>query len=214
MKKKVIKKLAILLALASMTMSTNACGSEEKEASNEPKKVVSSPSSVSDVLEEKTSASASTQDIEVPQPNDNAPETGAFASSSIPLPEEVDSSVVLSSIDGVDVDLTALSSTMVYSQVYNMMFYPENFIGKTIRMEGIYTEYFDQATGKRYLACFIMDATQCCSQGVEFELTSDYSYPDDYPTEGETVVVQGVFDVYEEEGAKYCTLRNSKLIKG
>ncbi|SDA77005.1 hypothetical protein SAMN02910275_02768 [Butyrivibrio sp. INlla18] len=194
MKKKVIKKLAILLALASMTMSINACGSEEKETSNEPKKVVSSPSSVSDVLEEKTSASAST--------------------SSIPLPEEVDSSVVLSSIDGVDVDLTALSSTMVYSQVYNMMFYPENFIGKTIRMEGIYTEYFDQATGKRYLACFIMDATQCCSQGVEFELTSDYSYPDDYPTEGDTVVVQGVFDVYEEEGAEYCTLRNSKLIKG
>ncbi len=194
MKKKVIKKLAILLAIASMTMSINACGSEEKETSNEPKKVVSSPSSVSDVLEEKTSASAST--------------------SSIPLPEEVDSSVVLSSIDGVDVDLTALSSTMVYSQVYNMMFYPENFIGKTIRMEGIYTEYFDQATGKRYLACFIMDATQCCSQGVEFELTSDYSYPDDYPTEGDTVVVQGVFDVYEEEGAEYCTLRNSELIKG
>lgn len=194
MKKKVIKKLAILLALASMTMSINACGSEEKEISNEPKKVVSSPSSVSDVLEEKTSASAST--------------------SSIPLPEEVDSSVVLSSIDGVDVDLTSLSKTMVYSQVYNMMFYPENFIGKTIRMEGIYTEYFDQATGKRYLACFIMDATQCCSQGVEFELTSDYSYPDDYPTEGDTVVVQGVFDVYEEEGAEYCTLRNSELIKG
>ena len=197
MKKKVIKKLAILLALASMTMSINACGSEEKETSNEPKKVVSSPSSVSDVLEEKTSASTSTSSIP-----------------SIPLPEEVDSSVVLSSIDGVDVDLTALSKTMVYSQVYNMMFYPENFIGKTIRMEGIYTEYFDQATGKRYLACFIMDATQCCSQGVEFELTSDYSYPDDYPTEGDTVVVQGVFDVYEEEGAEYCTLRNSELIKG
>lgn len=195
MKKKVIKKLVILLALASMTMSINACGSEEKETSNEPKKVVSSPSSVSDVLEEKTSAAASTQSIEVPQP------------------DEEDSSVVLSSIDGVDVDLTALSSTMVYSQVYNMMFYPENFIGKTIRMEGIYTEYFDQATGKRYLACFIMDATQCCSQGVEFELTSDYSYPDDYPTEGDTVVVQGVFDVYEEEGANYCTLRNSEIIK-
>ena len=197
MKKKVIKKFAILLALASMTMSINACGSEEKETSNEPIKVVSSPSSVSDVLEEKTSASASTSSIP-----------------SIPLPEEVDSSVVLSSIDGVDVDLTSLSKTMVYSQVYNMMFYPENFIGKTIRMEGIYTEYFDQATGKRYLACFIMDATQCCSQGVEFELTSDYSYPDDYPTEGDTVVVQGVFDVYEEEGAEYCTLRNSELIKG
>lgn len=208
-----MKKRVFVLALTLMVMSLSACQSEDKEASNDQKKVVSSPSTVSDVLEEKTSAAASTQSIEVPQPNDNAPETAAAASSSIPLPEEVDSSVVLSSIDGVDVDLTALSKTMVYSQVYNMMFYPENFIGKTIRMEGIYTEYFDQATGKRYLACFIMDATQCCSQGVEFELTSDYTYPDDYPTEGDTVVVQGVFDVYEEEGANYCTLRNSEIIK-
>ena len=29
--------------------------------------------------------------------------------------------------DAVDVDLTQLSSTMVYSEVYNMMIYPEQF---------------------------------------------------------------------------------------
>ena len=121
-------------------------------------------------------------------------------------------SISLSSIEGVDIDLTALSSTMVYGQVYNMMYYPENFIGQTIRMEGFYSDYYDQAKGKRYFACIIMDATACCSQGIEFELTEEYSYPDDYPEVGDEVVVEGVFDLYEEDGYDYCVLRNSKLI--
>ena len=51
----------------------------------------------------------------------------------------------LSNIEGVDIDLTALSSTVVYGQVYNMMYYPEKFVGKTIRMEGMYSDYFDEA---------------------------------------------------------------------
>ena len=36
----------------------------------------------------------------------------------------------------VDVDLTALSSTMVYSEVFNMLNTPENYVGKTIKMTG------------------------------------------------------------------------------
>ena len=64
-----------------------------------------------------------------------------------------------------------------------MMYYPEKFVGKTIKMNGNYSEYVDEATGKRYHACIIKDATACCSQGVEFELTADYKYPDNYPKE-------------------------------
>lgn len=149
---------------------------------------------------------------------DESVSSDAFADSSVTLYSfdeanaENSESIALSSIEGVDIDLTALSSTMVYGQVYNMMYYPENFIGQTIRMEGFYSDYFDQAKGKRYFACIIMDATACCSQGIEFELTEEYSYPDDYPEVGDEVVVEGVFDLYEEDGYDYCVLRNSKLI--
>ncbi|SFP92620.1 hypothetical protein SAMN04487928_11232 [Butyrivibrio proteoclasticus] len=45
-----------------------------------------------------------------------------------------------------------------------------------------------------------------------FELTKEYSYPDDYPEVGDEVVVEGVYDLYEEDGYDYCVLRNSKLI--
>ena len=113
--------------------------------------------------------------------------------------------------DGVDVDLTVLSSTMVYSEVYNMMYYPENYIGKTVKMKGMYAGYHDESTDKYYHACIIQDATACCAQGIEFEPTDDYRYPDDYPAEGQEVCVTGVFDTYKEGENIYCTLRNARL---
>ena len=130
----------------------------------------------------------------------------------IPTPEEPEEEPVI--LDDTVVDLTTMSSTMVYGQVYNMMYYPEKFIGKTVKMKGLYSDYFDQALGKHYYACIIMDATACCAQGVEFILTDDYKYPDDYPEDGDEITVEGTFDVYEEDGGSYCTLRNASLLSG
>ncbi|MCR4929907.1 MAG: hypothetical protein K5988_07945 [Lachnospiraceae bacterium] len=113
--------------------------------------------------------------------------------------------------EDIDVDLTTLSSIMVYSEVYNMMLYPDDYIGKTVKMEGAFAQYYDEATDKTYFACVIADATACCSQGLEFEPTEDYVYPDDYPADGENVCVIGVFDTYEEGDYYYCTLRNAKM---
>ncbi|MBE5830592.1 MAG: hypothetical protein E7306_02495 [Butyrivibrio sp.] len=112
---------------------------------------------------------------------------------------------------GVDVDLTVLSSTMVYSEVYNMMVSPDNYKGKTVKMKGQFVPYYDEATGKYYFACFISDATACCSQGIEFILSDDYTYPADYPQEGDTICVIGTFDTYMEGESMYCTLRNAVL---
>ncbi|MCR5010715.1 MAG: hypothetical protein K6A72_00030 [Lachnospiraceae bacterium] len=111
----------------------------------------------------------------------------------------------------VDIDLTVLSSTMVYSEVYNMMITPEDYVGKTIKMEGIYSVYYDEVSDKYYFACIIMDATACCSQGIEFMLGDDYRYPEDYPEEGSFICVEGVFDTYTEGENMYCTLRNAEL---
>jgi hypothetical protein len=111
----------------------------------------------------------------------------------------------------VDVDLTKLSATMVYTEVYNMMCLPEDYIGKKIRMKGIYAIYLGAEEGKLYHACIITDATACCAQGIEFELTDDYRYPDDYPEENTEICVSGTFDTYQEGEMTYCTLRNACL---
>ena len=68
----------------------------------------------------------------------------------------------------VDVDLTQMSSTMVYSEVYSMMNSPENYMGKRVRMRGSFA--FAEGDNKYYFACLISDATACCAQGIEFVL--------------------------------------------
>lgn len=108
----------------------------------------------------------------------------------------------------IDVDLTALSSTMVYSEVYNMMSMPDDYIGKTVKMSGIFTAIHDDTTGKDYYACIIQDATACCAQGIEFILTDDSKYPE----EGDIISVVGVFDTYNEGQFRYSTLRDAIIV--
>ncbi len=115
--------------------------------------------------------------------------------------------------DDIDVDLTAISGILVYSEVYNMMASPANYMGKKIKMEGIYAIYFDDTYSTRYDACIVQDATACCATGIEFELSDELKYPDDYPEEGEIITVEGIFDTYDEGSYTYCTLRNASLLK-
>ena len=114
--------------------------------------------------------------------------------------------------DDVDLDLTVMSSTLVYGEVYRMMYYPEEYVGKSIRMKGTFSDYFDLLSGNRYFSCIIQDATACCSQGIEFTLTDDYKYPEDYPQDGDDITIEGVFDTYLEDKNMYCTLRDSTLL--
>lgn len=113
--------------------------------------------------------------------------------------------------ESYDVDLTELSSTMVYSEVYNMVTSPDDYLGKRIKMSGNFGVYQDQTTGKLYYACLIADATSCCSQGIEFVLEGEHTYPDDYPQINSTITVTGIFDTYEENGYIYCQLINAKM---
>ena len=122
------------------------------------------------------------------------------------------------SADGIDVDLTALSSTMVYSEVYSMMSFPDNYIGKTVKMQGQFTIY--QATDesgafipdKMFFACMIADATACCAQGLEFDLAGKPVYPDEYPELGAEITVVGTFEWYEEDGCRYYRLGNASFV--
>ena len=113
----------------------------------------------------------------------------------------------------VDVDLTVLSATMVYSEVYGMVYEPDRYIGKTVKMKGLFDMYHDETTDKYYFACVIMDATACCAQGIEFELKGEHKYPDDYPKVGDEITVTGTFATYMEGDQKYCTLKDAAFME-
>ena len=110
----------------------------------------------------------------------------------------------------VDVDLTKLSSTLVYSEVYNMLTSPDDYIGKTIKMSGDFA--VGEGEDRYYFACIIADATACCSQGIEFLLDGDYNYPEDYPELSTEITVIGVFDTYYEGESRYCQLINASMV--
>ena len=119
----------------------------------------------------------------------------------------------------VDIDLTVLSGIMVYSEVNSMISFPDNYIGKTVKMQGQFTIY--QATDahgtflpdKMFFSCMIADATACCSQGLEFILTGEHTYPNDYPELGSEITVTGTFEVYTENGFQYCRLVDATLVR-
>ena len=115
------------------------------------------------------------------------------------------------SADGIDVDLTTLSSTAVYAEVWNMMAEPESYIGKTVKMKGIFAVYEDETTGQKYFACIIADALGCCQQGLEFILKGEHKYPDDYPTVDSEITVTGTFETYTEDKFTYCRIKDAVM---
>lgn len=114
----------------------------------------------------------------------------------------------------VDYDLTQMNSDMVYATVYQMMVTPEEYEGKTFRIDGNFYATYYEATKKYYFYCIIQDATACCAQGMEF-IWDDGShiYPDEYPEDNAEIVVEGTFETYREDGDEnlYCRLSDAIL---
>ena len=116
-----------------------------------------------------------------------------------PVPEKTLSEVV-------DVDLTKLSGTMIYSAVFDIVENPLEYRGKTIKIRGTHFISHGPAKNEYRHACIIWDATACCMQGMEFELASG-KYP---PNESEITLI-GKFDVYTIQKIDNPILRSARL---
>ena len=190
-----MKRLFCLLLAVCMMVSLCACGKgSEKDAGN-------------DTSSSNEKSSASAESIPTPKEQETPDEQQT--------PEEPEQTQT--SADGVDVDLTVLSSTMVYSEVYNMLYNdPAHYLGKTVKAKGTFSLYQLVTDGVLQpdpvaYACIIADATACCAEGMEFVLEGDYTYPDDYPELGAEITVIGEFQSYEENGMTWYHLVNARL---
>ena len=191
-----MKRIFCLLLAVCMAVSLCACGKDSENSTE-----ADTPSS-----DEEISTPAEiipTPDEQETQDEQQAPEG---------------SEQTQTSADGVDVDLTVLSSTMVYSEVYNMLYYDqESYYGKTVKADGIFAIYQMVVDGVTQpdpvaYACIIADATACCAQGMEFVLEGDFTYPDDYPELGAEITVIGEFQPYEENGMTWYHLINARMV--
>lgn len=103
--------------------------------------------------------------------------------------------------DRIDIDLTEFSSNMVYAEVYHMISAPEQCLGKTIKIYGVYELYVDPDIEREYHTCIVTDAAACCSVGLEFAPAGGQ----DLPKNSDSVTLIGKFGFYEENGNRtYC----------
>lgn len=111
-----------------------------------------------------------------------------------------------------DIDISRMSGTMVYGQVYQMVMYPSKYLGKHIKMKGIFSSYYDEEQERRFFGCVIQDALACCSQGLAFELAKPRKFPKEYPAEGAIITITGDFDFESDEGGGgFPIIRNAEM---
>ena len=136
---------------------------------------------------------------------------------SIPSPEELKATNTSSQFQNqnnakIDLDLTKMSATMIYSTVFDMLIMPEEYQDKNIKVKGNFNVFVNENTGNRYFAILIPDATACCQQGIEFTWLGDHSYPKDYPEIGQEIEIIGRYKILEnEEGITYTYLAVNSL---
>ncbi len=111
----------------------------------------------------------------------------------------------------VDLDLTKMSATMIYSTIFDMLVMAEDYIEKNIKVTGWFETYTDPQTGELYYAVVVPDATACCQQGLEFVWPGDHKYPADFPETGADITVTGVYKLIENDGITYTYLEASSV---
>ena len=197
-----MKKFLLFLSVLALLLSS-AC----TQSSSGPHVDTNQSLTVSDVLSAAASASPAAQNaeprvtLEAPIGTDSSPRTEAPTA-----PQKGAASNGLL----IDIDLTAMSASMVYAQVYDMLTHPEEYLGKTVKMAGQFAVY--QGDTRNYYACVIADATACCAQGIEFLPASALTYPDEFPSLDTYITVIGTFDTYREENYEFCQLIDAILL--
>ena len=112
----------------------------------------------------------------------------------------------------VDLDLSVMSSTIVYAEMYNIQFDPGQYLGKVIRLRGLYSYYREPSTGVSYYACVVPDATACCMQGMKFVPAIEPEDPDHFLEDSADITVTGRLEIYVEEGTSYLHLVEAEVI--
>ena len=187
-----MKKILACIICLTLAFGVTACGKASDKDSNGDTKIISDAKNKQENSKSNTKKDVSKKEV--------AGDAGKGKSSK---------SKSKTSSNKIDVDLNNLNANVVYAQVFQMMTEPDKFIGKRIRMSGQFNVYAAQEGNPsgvtEYYAIIIADAQACCQQGIEF-IWPGHTYPDGFPEVKSNASVTGIFEVYEENGKKYCRL--------
>ena len=107
----------------------------------------------------------------------------------IPAPEPTAEPTPITLENG-EIDLTQMSSTMVYSYVFNLMYDPTPFIGKRFRIQGIYDENYWAESDTTY-HCILIPAS--------------------YPQPADDIEISGILTTYMEDDTPYIEIQVDQI---
>lgn len=194
-----MKKILACIICLTLAFGVTACGKASDKDSNGDTKIISDAKNKQENSKSDTKKEVSKKEV--------AGDAGKGKSSK--TKSKTNSNKSKTNSNKIDVDLNNLNANVVYSQVFLMMTEPDKFIGKRIRMSGQFNVYAAEEGNPsgvtEYYAIIIADAQACCQQGIEF-VWPGHTYPDGFPEVKSNASVTGIFEVYEENGKKYCRL--------
>ena len=190
-----MKRAICLISCAAILLSTGCAGN------NPGSRVGSQPTGAKDVIESQIAAAESTTISETTTslPSEETTVSESFTET----PAETTTN------DEYDIDLTIDNADLIYAEVFAMVYTPEDYVGKTVKMKGQFVFYYDEEAGMYYYACLIKDAMACCAQGLEFIPAGDCVYPDDFPPAMTEINVTGTFNILEDNGETYVALTDA-----
>lgn len=192
-----MKKILACIICLTLAFGVTACGKASDKDSNGDTKIISDAKNKQENSKSNTKKEVSKKEVNKKEVSDDAGKGKSSKSKSKTKGNKI------------DVDLNNLNANVVYSQVFLMMTEPDKFIGKRIRMSGQFNVYAAEEGNPsgvtEYYAIIIADAQACCQQGIEF-VWPGHTYPEGFPEVKSNASVTGIFEVYEENGKKYCRL--------
>ena len=191
--KKQIKKAFIFILCSAFLVCVSSCKNSDSISSGS--------------TDEKVSRSVSTDTVVTTEAlSDIIAAAGTFEDAgtiSIPAQTSQDQT------DTADSDTIVIEDKVFIAMLSDIYANPDNYMGKTITLSGMFDIFNDEQSGKIYYSVYRNDTAGCCSSGIEvdFDGNSDYKLPE----QDQNVTATGVLDSYEENGQEYLVLHLSEL---
>ena len=95
--------------------------------------------------------------------------------------------------DNIDVNLSALSATMLFAEIINIMNSPDDYLGQVIKIHGEYFNYYHEEDNQYIHFVLVFDEMDCCEKRFQFRVNEDFGSPEELFEIGEGIEIIGVF---------------------
>lgn len=112
----------------------------------------------------------------------------------------------------VDIDLTDVSSTIAYTQLFVIQRKPDEYIGKTVKLNGEFQVIENTENNIKFFAIIVSDDAACCKVGYEIVFSEKYKQSTDFPQIGENVTLVGKVNGFEKDGLTYINLIEVEIV--